>query len=84
MIKSNYDKTSLEGSRVDSIYDFNAIVSALLDSFPEIVAITLAKRCEEINLTFLDNSVSKNSSVVKTTDALVEGAINSLKGGEDE
>lgn len=84
MIVSDYDKTNLEGSRIDLIYDFNAIVSVLLESAPEIVAITLAKRSEEIQRAFLDNPLSKNSKAVEMTDALIEGAINSLKGGEDE
>ena len=84
MISTDYDQTDIEGSRIDLIYDFNAIISCLLESTPEIVVITLAKRNEEIQRAFLDSPLSKNSKVVEMTDALIEGAIKSLKGGEDE
>lgn len=79
MIKSNNGEVQIDGNRIDLIYDFHQILGAMIKGTPDIVAMAVTLRQDEILEAFADTPVCKDGNLMTAIEEIHKLAIACLK-----
>lgn len=82
MIKVELGEVVIEGARLDLIFEFNALLRAMVKHEPDIVAISIAEQGDVIAHEFLESKIAKDDTKLVLVEALVKSAINAMKGAQ--